>query len=101
MTHAETAQRFAVAALAWCWSVQASLADPLHKVGDEGAWRHADSGWLFPKQIGGFARVTAPYTIDGNNDVGANYEHVVNGLRTTAVIEVLCGGFCRYGGEVR
>lgn len=50
-----------------------SLADPLHKVGNEGAWCHVDSGWLFPKEVDGFARVTQPYNIDGNNDAGAEY----------------------------
>lgn len=72
-----------------CWaSVPASLADPLHKFGNEGAWRHEDSGWLFPKQIGAFTRVTVPYTIDGNNDVGVQYEQVVNEVRAAAIVEV-------------
>lgn len=51
----------------------ASLADPLHKYGDQGAWCHVDSGWMFPQDVGGFARVLQPYSIDGNNDAGAEY----------------------------
>jgi hypothetical protein len=50
-----------------------TFADPLHKYGGRGDWRHADSGWIFPKQVGAFARVGEPYTIDGNNDVGAEF----------------------------
>jgi hypothetical protein len=50
-----------------------SVADPLHKYGDEGAWCHVDSGWMFPQDVGGFARVLQPYSIDGNNDAGAEY----------------------------
>lgn len=75
-------------ALAYWASVPVSLADPLHKFGDQGTWRHEDSGWLFPNQIGAFTRVTAPYTIDGNNDVGAQYVRVVNERRAAAVVEV-------------
>lgn len=70
------------------WAVPVSLADPLHKFGNEGAWRHEDSGWLFPRQIGAFTRVTTPYAIDGNNDVGVQYEQVVNETRAAAVVEV-------------
>jgi len=50
-----------------------SLADPLHKYGNEGAWCHVDSGWMFPQDVGSFARVLQPYSIDGNNDAGAEY----------------------------
>lgn len=88
MKQARTAQRVAAAAFAWCLCVHSSLADPLHQVGDERVWQHADSGWLFPGHIGSFVRVVAPYTIDGNNDVGARYEQVANGLRATAIVEV-------------
>jgi hypothetical protein len=78
-----------VAVAVACWAaVPMSLADPLHKFGDQGAWRHEDSGWLFPAQIGAFTRVTAPYTIDGNSDVGARYVRVVNERRAAAVVEV-------------
>jgi hypothetical protein len=66
-----------------------SFADPLHKApGDASSWQHADSGWLFPRQVNDFKRLAPPYTIDGNNDVGARYEHVANGRRATAVIEI-------------
>jgi hypothetical protein len=61
------------------------IADPLHQFGTEGAWRHEFSGWQFAKQIGGFSRALAPYTIDGNNDVGARYE---NGSGLMATVEV-------------
>jgi hypothetical protein len=86
----QMAKALALVAVAFaCWAaVPVSLADPLHKFGDEGAWRHEDSGWLFPTQIGAFTRVTAPYTIDGNNDVGVQYAQVVNQTRATAVVEV-------------
>ena len=67
---------------------QPSAADPLHKFGGDGTWRHEDSGWLFPKQVGGFARLDAPYTIDGNSDVGARYEQVANGVHTAAAVSV-------------
>lgn len=50
-----------------------SVADPLHKYGNEGAWVHVDSGWMFPKDVGNFGRVGAPYNIDGNNDAGVEY----------------------------
>lgn len=60
-------------------------ADPLHQFGNEGAWRHEYSGWLFAKQVATFSRVKAPYTIDGNNDVGVRYEHA-SGL--SAVVEI-------------
>ncbi len=60
-------------------------ADPLHQFGNEGAWRHEYSGWQFAKQVGEFSRVRAPYTIDGNNDVGVTYQHA-SGL--SVVVEV-------------
>lgn len=50
-----------------------SKADPLHKYGNEGAWCHVDSGWMFPQDVGNFARVLQPYSIDGNSDAGAEY----------------------------
>jgi hypothetical protein len=65
-----------------------SLADPLHKVDHEGAYQHEQSGWLFPKQLGEFTRLGPPYTIDGNNDVGAEYQLTAEGVRMTAVVEV-------------
>jgi hypothetical protein len=70
------------------FALQMSFADPLHKANNEGGWQHADSGWLFPRQVNDFKRLAPPYTIDGNNDVGARYENVANGQRTTAVIEI-------------
>jgi hypothetical protein len=65
-----------------------SLADPLHEVGSEAAWRHEGSGWHFPLRIDGFERVGAPYTIDGNDDVGAEYASTANGTRLTMFVEV-------------
>jgi hypothetical protein len=62
-----------------------STADPLHPFGNEGAWRHEYSGWQFAKQVGDFSRVLAPYTIDGNDDVGVRYE---NSSGLTAVVEI-------------
>jgi len=52
----------------------ASVADPLHKYGNEGAWCHVGSGWMFPMEVGNFARVLQPYSIDGNDDSGAEYK---------------------------
>ncbi|HMN46747.1 MAG TPA: hypothetical protein PKE27_19375 [Povalibacter sp.] len=48
-------------------------ADPLHAVGDDGTYRHEDSGWLFLTRIAAFERTGTPYTIDGNADAGAHY----------------------------
>jgi hypothetical protein len=62
-----------------------SVADPLHPFGNDGTWRHEYSGWQFARQVGGFSRVLAPYTIDGNNDVGVRYQNE-SGL--TAVVEI-------------
>lgn len=50
-------------------------ADPLHAVGDDGVYRHEDSGWLFLARIAAFERTGSPYTIDGNADAGAHYTH--------------------------
>ena len=63
-------------------------ADPLHPLGNEGVWRHEFSGWQFPKQVSGLARMQAPYTIDGNNDVGARYEQTIDGARVAAIVEI-------------
>lgn len=65
-----------------------STADPLHQFGNEGAWRHEYSGWQFTRQVGDFTRVMAPYTIDGNNDVGVRYEHATGKSQLLAVVEV-------------
>ena len=83
----KTPARFVLLIAAWL-SSSMSGADPLHKVGNEGAWRHEDSGWMFPKQVGGFARVGAPYTIDGNNDVGVEYQQSSGEPRLEAVVDV-------------
>lgn len=50
-----------------------SVADPLHEFGNDGAWRHVDSGWMFPLAVSDFSRIGQPYNIDGNNDAGAEY----------------------------
>lgn len=65
----------------------ASMADPLHKYGNEGAWCHVDSGWMFPKDVGNFARVLQPYNIDGNNDAGAEYRQD-SGLQGAIEVDV-------------
>ncbi len=65
-----------------------SAADPLHRIGSNGDHRHEGSGWIYPKQVADFARTDAPYTIDGNNDVGAEYrQEAAHGSRT-AVVEI-------------
>lgn len=66
----------------------ASTADPLHQFGNEGAWRHEYSGWQFARQVGNFSRAMAPYTIDGNNDVGVKYEYVSDKSRVDATVEI-------------
>ncbi len=73
---------------AYLWFTNSTLADPLHKVGSLGAYQHEDSGWLFPKETGAFVRVAPPYTIDGNNDAGARYELVVDGVRSAVAVDV-------------
>lgn len=67
---------------------QAGLADPLHKAGSRGDWRHADSGWIFPTRIADLERVGRPYTIDGNNDVGAEYAAGQAAELRTALVDV-------------
>lgn len=62
-----------------------SVADPLHKFGNEGAWVHVDSGWMFPKDVHGFARVAQPYNIDGNDDAGVEYRQA-SGLQAEVQI---------------
>jgi hypothetical protein len=69
-------------------NLQSTLADPLHKVGQEGAWQHEQSGWVFPKQVGAFARVGVPYEIDGTYDVGARYEGVLDGATAKATVHI-------------
>lgn len=61
-----------------------TFADPAHKVGDDGAWCHVDSGWMFPARVGEFTRIRPPYTIDGNNDVGAQYQQP----NAAAIVEI-------------
>ncbi|MFC4309292.1 hypothetical protein ACFPN2_09390 [Steroidobacter flavus] len=66
-----------------------SLADPLHKYGNEGAWCHVDSGWMFPESVGGFARVLQPYSIDGNSDAaGAEYRQASGPLQGAVEVDV-------------
>ena len=65
-----------------------SVADPLHQFGSDGAWRHEYSGWQFAKHVSNFTRVMAPYTIDGNNDVGVRYERAAGGPKLAAVVEI-------------
>ena len=65
-----------------------TIADPLHKYGNDGAWCHVDSGWLFPKDVASFARVSQPYNIDGNNDAGAEYRQQSGPQQGTAEVDV-------------
>src|SRR5688572_24516590 len=67
---------------------QSGLADPLHKVGKNGEWRHSESGWIFPARTGGLERVGSPYTLDGNDDVGAEYAAGEASARRTALVDV-------------
>lgn len=66
----------------------AVTADPLHAVGSDGEHRHEGSGWIYPLQVAEFVRTDAPYTIDGNNDVGAEYRQDTAQGRRIAVVEV-------------
>lgn len=66
----------------------ATVADPLHKYGDDGAWCHVESGWMFPKEVGDFVRVLQPYNIDGNNDAGAEYRQESAALSGKVEVEV-------------
>lgn len=66
----------------------AVTADPLHKYGDDGAWCHVDSGWMFPQDVGSFARVLQPYNIDGNNDAGAEYRQQSGSLQAAIEVDV-------------
>jgi hypothetical protein len=65
----------------------ASMADTLHAIAD-GAFQHHGSSWIFPRQIGDFARVGAPQDVDGTIDVVAYYAKVEGSVRTTAVVSV-------------
>jgi hypothetical protein len=76
------------AALACLLHVPTSVADPLHKAGADGAWRHHGSGWIYPRQLGGFELAAPPYTFDGNDDVGARYTATVAGQQRTAFVDV-------------
>src|SRR5690606_34950762 len=60
--------------------------DPLHKFGSVDAWIHVNSGWQFPKDVHGFARVGQPYNIDGNDDAGAEYRQASGRLLAEVVI---------------
>lgn len=75
-----------LALLAASWLASPSLADPLHKFGTEGAWVHVDSGWMFPKDVSNFARVTQPYNIDGNSDAGGEYRQAPGRLQAEVEI---------------
>lgn len=85
MKHARTIAGTAMSVLL---SISTCAADALHKHGIEGTWLHADSGWLFPVQVSRFSRTDLPYSIDGNNDVGVEYEHLEGGVRIRAIVEV-------------
>jgi hypothetical protein len=80
--------RAGAAMLAWLVCSQAGFADPLHKFGPDGGYRHESSGWIFPRHVAGLERVDAPYQIDGNDDVGAEYATVVDGERRSAQVHV-------------
>jgi hypothetical protein len=71
------------------FSALASVAysDTLHDIGD-GAFQHHDSGWIFPRQIGEFARIGTPQDVDGTIDVVAYYVSEMPDGRTTAIVDV-------------
>jgi hypothetical protein len=80
--------RAGAAMLACLVCSQAGLADPLHKFGPDGGYRHESSGWIFPRRVAGLERADPPYLIDGNDDVGADYATVERGVRRTALVHV-------------
>ena len=83
------AQGLFVIALACSLFGPAGLADPMHKYGNAGAYRHEHSGWLFPKQVGDFTRLGEPYLIDGSSsDIGGEYAQGQNETRVAASVEV-------------
>jgi hypothetical protein len=55
---------------------------------DDGGVRHANSGWLFSKNIGDYARVGEPEGVAGGSDGVANYERPGSGSRVSATIYV-------------
>jgi hypothetical protein len=81
-------RKIAAAFLVWLLCTPASFADAWHRFGKEDAFWHHGSGWIFPRQIGAFELLRSPYQIDGNDDVGAEYEMVVNGVRRTAFVDI-------------
>jgi len=44
----------------------ASVADPLHPLGQEGTWRHEFSGWQFPRTVSDFTRVHISETAENS-----------------------------------
>ena len=74
--------------LLWLACIPAGLADAWHQFGQQDAYWHHGSGWIFPGRIGEFELVRTPYQIDGNDDVGAQYEMVVNGMPRTAEVVI-------------
>ncbi len=94
-------QALALIALAGWLAGADSLADPLHKVGDQSAWRHENSGWLFPKQVGSFTRAGAPYTIDGGSDVGGRYVRTGTEPHVSAVVDVYAADSAAAGANLQ
>ena len=77
---------FLMASLALLSSARAT-ADSIHPVADGAFWHH-DSGWVFPEKIGEFVRVGIPQDVAGSKDAVAYYARVVDGLRTSASVDV-------------
>jgi hypothetical protein len=65
----------------------AGHADTLHRIQD-GAHQHHFSLWIYPQRIGEFVRVGTPTDIDGTADVIATYQRLLDGVRTTATVDV-------------
>jgi hypothetical protein len=64
-----------------------ALADPLH-ARDGGDYWHHDSGWIFPEQIAGFARVGVPQDVAGSRDAVAWYAREAGGERLVISVNV-------------
>ncbi len=65
----------------------AAGADPIHAI-EEGAYRHHESGWVFPGKIGGFVLDGRPGDVDGSRDAVAQYAGDIHGVRIVAAVDV-------------
>jgi hypothetical protein len=86
LTRMSNLSRFATALTCLAFT-QLSVADTIHSI-ENGAYRHHQSGWIFPEQVGDFSLVGVPQDIDGMVDVAAYYARVSKGVRTVASVGV-------------